>query len=273
MSTFAKLSETFTRSSSMVQDYRTVTEVPGNKASRTQLSMLYSRYRYAASFCEGKKVLEVACGSGVGLAYLQRHAARVIGGDVTEELLCQGKKHYGERIPLVRLDAHKLPFSAREFDVVILYEAIYYLRDADGFLAECRRVLRNEGVVLLCTVNREWPEFNPSPFSVRYYTSDELRDLFHRHNFKVDIYQAFPVREESALDSIVALIKRFAVRAHLIPRTMKGKEFLKRIFFGKLVQLPAELEDEMADYAPPTILDTESRLPLHRVLYAVGYLR
>jgi len=257
----------------MVKDYRTVTEVPGNKASRTQLSMLYTRYRYAASFCEGKKVLEVACGSGVGLAYLQKHAARVIGGDVTEELLCQGRKHYGVRIPLVRLDAHRLPFSAGEFDVVILYEAIYYLRDADGFLAECRRVLRNGGVVLVCTVNREWPEFNPSPFSVRYYASDELRELFQRHNFEVDIYHAFPVRKQSTLESVVSLIKRFAVRFHLIPRTMKGKEFLKRIFFGKLVPLPADLDDEMAEYAPPTILAAESRLPLHRVLYAVGYLR
>ena len=75
------------------------------------------------------------------------------------------------------------------------------------------------------------------------------------------------------MDSVVSLIKRFAVRFHLIPRTMKGKEFLKRIFLGKLVPLPAELEDGMAEYAPPTIVAAESRLPLHRVLYAVGYLR
>jgi ubiquinone/menaquinone biosynthesis C-methylase UbiE len=255
-----------------MQDYRTVTEVSGSKASRTQLQMLYTRYRYAASFCEGKKVLEVACGPGLGLGYLQRHGATVTGGDVEEQLLCQARRHYGARIPLVCLDAHKLPFSAGEFDVVILYEAIYYLRDADGFLAECRRVLRNKGVVLLCTVNREWPEFNPSPFSVRYYGSDELRDLFQRNNFEVEIYHAFPVRKQSALNSVVSLIKRFAVRNHLIPRTMKGKEFLKRIFFGKLVPLPDELEDGLAEYVSPTIVAMESQLPFYQVLYAVGYL-
>jgi hypothetical protein len=133
-------------------------------------------------------------------------------------------------------------------------------------------VLRNKGVVLLCTVNREWPEFNPSPFSVRYYGSDELRDLFHRNNFEVEIYHAFPVRKQSALNSVVSLIKRFAVRNHLIPRTMKGKEFLKRIFFGKLVPLPDELEDGMVEYVSPTIVAVESQLPFYQVLYAVGHL-
>jgi len=32
---------------------------------------------------------------------------------------------------------------------------------------------------------------------------------------------------------ITALIKRTAVGLYLIPKTMKGKEFFKRIFFGK----------------------------------------
>ena len=39
-------------------------------------------------------------------------------------------------------------------------------------------------------------------------------------------------------EKTVALIKRIAVTLHLIPKTMKGKEFLKRIFFGKLLVSP-----------------------------------
>ena len=35
----------------------------------------------AARLASGKDVLEVACGPGIGLGYLQRRAARVVGGD------------------------------------------------------------------------------------------------------------------------------------------------------------------------------------------------
>jgi len=34
-------------------------------------------------------------------------------------------------------------------------------------------------------------------------------------------------------EEAMAIIKRIAVAFHLIPKTMKGKKFLKRIFFGK----------------------------------------
>ena len=51
-------------------DYGAVTEQVGDLISREALSMVYSRYRFAAQFCAGKRVLEVACGPGVGLGYL-----------------------------------------------------------------------------------------------------------------------------------------------------------------------------------------------------------
>jgi ubiquinone/menaquinone biosynthesis C-methylase UbiE len=107
-------------------DYEQVTEIPGLGATREQMSMLYTRYRTAAAFCEGKDVLQVACGAGQGLGYLAAKACRVVGGDYTARLLNLARSHYRDRIPLVRLDAHKLPFRDQTFEVVILYEAIYY---------------------------------------------------------------------------------------------------------------------------------------------------
>src|SRR5262249_40538682 len=121
-------------------DYSTVTEVAGIGASHEQLEMLYSRYRYAVEFCRGKNVLEVACGSGHGLGYLAGKARLVVGGDYTPSLLRVAQKHYGSRLPLVQLDAHLLPFKPGSFDVILLYEALYYLAAPKQFLAECRRI-------------------------------------------------------------------------------------------------------------------------------------
>ena len=53
----------------------------------------------------------------------------MVGGDIDEDILSFTQKHYEGRkdIHLYRFDAHKLPFKDTSFDVIILYEAIYYL--------------------------------------------------------------------------------------------------------------------------------------------------
>ena len=257
----------------MVGDYTTVTEVPGISATREQMSMLYTRYRTAAAFCEGKHVLEVACGSGQGLGYVAAKAGRVIGGDYTEGLLRKAHRHYSGRVSLVQLDAHVLPFRDQSFDVTILYEAIYYLAQPDKFLDECRRVLRDRGVILICTVNEEWSDFNPSPFSTRYFAAQGLAELLKRQGFSVELYGAFPVSRESAKDRIVSAIKRVAVSLHLIPKTMKGKEVLKRLFFGRLMLIPPEVTDGMAELCPLVPINGDSVISDHKGLYVIGVIR
>jgi len=251
-------------------DFSTVTEVTGYKVTQDQLERLYQRYAFAAQFCDGMDVLEVACGTGQGLGYLARKARRVVGGDFTEKLLKVSQRHYQGRVPLLRLDAHALPFRDRSFDVVILYEAIYYLADPDTFLNECRRVLRDEGQCLICTVNREWSDFNPSPYSTKYYSARELAELLRRHRFQVRLYGSFPATKDSLKDHVVSFLKRTAVSWNLIPKTMKGKEIIKYIFWGKLIPLPPEVIDGMAQSIRPTPISYDSLIPEFRVLYAVG---
>lgn len=254
-------------------DYTAVTEVTGNRVTREALSMLYTRYHTAAAFCEGKDVLEVACGSGQGLGYLAKRARRVIGGDYTENLIRRAQRHYRARVPLLLLDAHALPFRPSSFDVVILYEAIYYLAQPEGFLEECRRVLRTKGIVLICTVNKEWMDFNPSPFSTHYFSGTELAWLLKTHHFDVDLFGAFPVSNGSATDRMSSIIKRLAVTLHLMPNTMKGKEFLKRVFFGKLSSLPAEIEDGVAQAYPLVPIQNDSGNSQYKVLYAIAHMQ
>lgn len=235
--------------------------------------MLYTRYGQAGSFCQGKDVLEVACGSGQGLGYLAARARRVVGGDYTAGLLWLAQGHYGPRIPLVQLDAHRLPFRDQSFDVVVFYEAIYYLARPDQFLAESRRVLRGQGVVLICSVNKEWSDFNPSPLSARYFSARELGELLEWQGFGVELYGAFPVSARSAREQVVSAIKRLAVRLRLIPRTMRGKAALKRLFFGSLTPIPPEIKDGIAEAHPLVPLSTDSSSLRYKVLYAVARLR
>jgi ubiquinone/menaquinone biosynthesis C-methylase UbiE len=251
-------------------DYASVTEVPGVGASREQLARLYTRYAVAASHCRTRDVLEVACGAGPGLGYLASKAARVVGGDYTESLLRIARRHYGARIPLVRLDAQALPFRSEAFDVVILYEALYYLSDPDQFVREARRILRPSGIVLVCTVNPEWSDFNPSPFSRRYFSARDLRRLLGRHGFGVEVHAAFSAARDSARDRLVSRIKRAAMATGLMPRTMEGKQLLKRVFFGSLAPIPAEVTDGMAAVWPLVSIAAEGPTGEHKLLFATG---
>ncbi|MEA3560877.1 MAG: class I SAM-dependent methyltransferase [Candidatus Omnitrophota bacterium] len=253
-------------------DYSAVTEVPGNKVSREQLERMYHRYHFASQYCGDKDVLEIACGAGQGLGYLSEFAKRLVGGDVDKNILKLAQQHYHGRdnIELKLLDAHKLLFGDESFDVVICYEAIYYFTRPEEFIKEAYRVLKKKGLFVICTVNKGWLDFNPSPHSKKYFSAIELYQLLNRDFTGIDIYGAFGVSYNSAKTKFISLLKRAAVSLNLMPKTMKGKEFFKRIFFGRLQVLPSELKKGMAEYLSPTLLTKEFPAKDYKVIYAVA---
>lgn len=251
-------------------DYSTVTEQVGDLVSQEALSMLYTRYRYASPYCAGKRVLEVACGPGLGVGYLAKHARFIMGGDYTPSLLKAARRSSQTVLPFLRMDAHALPFTNESVDVMVCYEALYYFTEAEHFLSECRRVLAPNGLLLLCTVNPEWPEFNPSPRRCRYYTADALVRLLQAQGFSASLHGAFPVRKDSAREHAVSWIKRLAVIFRLIPSTMKGKQLLKRLFLGRLVPVPSVLTEGLASYCPPVPLATSRAVRDYKVLFAIA---
>jgi len=254
----------------MHDDYSTVTETPGDEITCEAASMLVTRYAHAASYCRGKDVLEVGCGSGHGLGYIGGRARRVVGGDCTHRLLKIAGEQYGQAFPLVRLDAQRLPFASSCFDVVVLHEAIYYLDSPNRFVSEARRVLRPGGCLVISTVNRDWRDFNPSPFSHSYPGAAELRAMLQPHFSSVEIYGSFSVSDCSRAGVARSLVKRFAVRWGLMPKTMSGKRFLKRVFFGGLVPVPAEITDRLAPSVQPVQISGDRPCEGFKMLCAVA---
>lgn len=238
-----------------------------------QLERMYTRYRFASEFCVGKDVLEVACGTGQGLGYLARQARSVTAGDLDERMVSHARDHYKDSIEVRQFDAHNLPFGDGSFDVVILYEAIYYLAHPEGFIEEACRVLRDGGILIIGTVNKDWPGFNPSPYSNRYFSANELYALLKRKSFEVKLFADCPANTDGFKGRLIGAIKKTAVRLHLIPKTMKGKEKLKRLFFGKLIPLPPEITDDLGvAYSPPVSISHDSPNIPYKVLFAVGHI-
>jgi len=259
----------------MTTNYTAITERPGVSVTPEQLAMAYTRYSTAARFCEDKDVLEVACGPGFGLGYLAKKARRVVAGDIDDKLLRIAQKHHRDRknIDLRVFDAHQLPFEDYSFDVVILFEAIYYLAQPEKFLDECHRVLRKNGVFLISTANKDCPEFVPSPFSGRYFSGPELFELLHRQGFDAELFGAFPLNISSAKQRLVSLLRRAVATLHLMPGALKARSILKRIFYGQLLILPEELEDGMIEACPLEPISRDTSGAQYKVLYAIARKR
>jgi SAM-dependent methyltransferase len=231
--------------------------------------MQYFRYRMAAELGRGGTVLEVGCGSGMGLPYLQAHGQTVVGGDYTMALLKDARHHLPDT-HLVRMDAQRLPFRDRSFDAVLMLEMIYYVANQEAAFSECRRVLKPGGKLMVCLPNRDRPDFNPSPFGTRYPNVREIATLFTRAGFDARVYGGFVVEAASSRDRILGPIRHVSVRYGLIPGSMRAKSMIKRVLYGRLPTLGA-VHDGMADYAEPVELEPSSGSD-HRYknLYAVG---
>ena len=100
-----------------------------------------------AGFPDGS-VMEVGVGTGNFLALFEERASRLIGVDVTWEMICQARARY-PCMELVLADGARLPFPARSIDLVTTAQTLHHVRDPLSVVKEMRRVVTDEGRVLI----------------------------------------------------------------------------------------------------------------------------
>jgi SAM-dependent methyltransferase len=258
-----------------VTDWLQVTETPGLGATPEQLSMIATRYRLVAEHARGKELLELACGPAIAFGYLGRTARRVVGGDIEPRNIEQARRTYAgdPRFEFHVLDAQQLPFPDDSFDVAVLLDSIYWIPDQAAFVREAHRVLRPGGTLIVTTVNRRWREFNPHPFASRYLDAPELLDLVEAGGFAPELRVGFPTGHAGRLDDLIGLVRRTAVRFHLIPSSVRAKELLKRLFYGRLRPIPLRIDESLAPAAPLRPAARDERLDGYKLLYVVARSR
>lgn len=103
-------------------------------------------------------------------------------------------------------NAPLLPYSDAVFDYVLCFDVIEHIQNDKQFLKEVKRILKQDGVLYITTLNRNrlhsiirkligkprhYPHKIAGGYHIREYTKDGLGDLLTSQGFKVDELKSF----------------------------------------------------------------------------------
>jgi len=134
--------------------------VPDVRDSFSRVAANYSKSTFHASSVRlqevvdlvrpkhGDLALDVATGTGNTAFALAPHVRRVVGLDLTRQMLDEARRVAAERsisnVDWVIGDAAHLPFQDETFDVYVVRAAPHHFLDVGAFLAEAHRVLKRD---------------------------------------------------------------------------------------------------------------------------------
>ena len=99
-----------------------------------------------------KTVLELATGTGLIAKHIVNAAAHIEATDASPEMIAEAKRdNRSAKLHFSVQDMFRLPYANQSFDVVIVSNALHIVPQPEKALAEIRRVLKDDGVLIAPT--------------------------------------------------------------------------------------------------------------------------
>ena len=99
-----------------------------------------------------RTVLELAAGTGLIAKNIVRAASHIEVTDASEEMIAEAKRNNrSAKLHFSVRDMFCLPYADKSFDVVIVSNALHIVPQPEKALAEIRRVLKDDGVLIAPT--------------------------------------------------------------------------------------------------------------------------
>jgi SAM-dependent methyltransferase len=135
---------------------------------------LYQHVESLSHFIEGK-TLDVGCGQKPYKDLF--HSSDYVGLelDLPENRASKQADYF--------YDGNVFPFADQSFDSVVANQVLEHVFNPAQFLTEIRRVIKDEGIILL-TVPFVWDE-HEQPFDYARYSSFGLKHLLNAHGFEI----------------------------------------------------------------------------------------
>jgi SAM-dependent methyltransferase len=192
--------------------------LPGKTPARVYEDHV-ERYRFAARFCGGKRVLDIACGSGYGSAMLADAGAEsVLGVDISSDNVAYASEHYARSS--IRFDVGDIVTYEPDgqFDLITSFETIEHVPDYQGALINLRKLMRDGGALLISSPNRRVT--SPGAHCI----ADRPLNKFHAQEFTPRELRAELMRAG------IADVDRRVYGQRLRPRFVWGNGIYNRLF-------------------------------------------
>jgi ubiquinone/menaquinone biosynthesis C-methylase UbiE len=157
---------------------------------------------------QGKKLLEIGCGTGIDLVRFSKARAEVTGVDLSQtaiDLARQNILQNGLNADLCVMNGEALQFPDNRFDVVYAHGVIQYTANAGRLVSEIYRVLKPGGQAIMMVYNRNsWLNFMRKVTTIplehedapvlRKFSKNEFKELLKPFRSYQIVPERFPAK-------------------------------------------------------------------------------
>ena len=161
----------------------------------TQYPYEFTRYNIKKFSLENKNLLEIGCGRG---DFINEFAKQKVNCFATD-LLESAKNFLDKKVIFNQNDINKnkLPYDDNFFDAIYTKSLIEHLSDHEFFFKECKRILKNNGILIIYTPDWEsqFLHFYDDITHIKPFTKITLENSFKLYgfkNFKVEKFYQLP---------------------------------------------------------------------------------
>ena len=118
-------------------------------------------YELIRPIVKAKTVLELAAGTGMIAKNIVNTAAHIEATDASAEMIAEAKRdNRSAKLHFSVQDMFRLPYADGSFDAVIVSNALHIVPQPEKALAEIRRVLKDDGVLIAPTFTHAGNSFS-----------------------------------------------------------------------------------------------------------------
>ena len=143
------------------------------------------RYMMAMKHCQGKSVVDIACGEGYGSSFLASVANKVVGIDIDPKAVLFANSKYKESNLEYKVgNCSSIPIDSGSIDVVVSFETLEHHDQHVEMMLEVRRVLKLGGLFIISSPDKTYYSDQRSfknSFHVKELTSQQFEALLRSH--------------------------------------------------------------------------------------------